>query len=265
MRAPIDAPQGQLHAHASARCTLGDEVRLPIDQRDVAGDHALDTGREQLGERALVTLSIRRVDHDASVGQAECTRLPGHQFQIVSLKMSIWRHESDELGHSQMRAAVQRERAILAASPKHGAVHVGRISYAQIRSYCAGKFAMPTNCGFCGTSELSNLVNAPVLVFTENEVTLPDSLATNISSPFSDRVKLRGTLPPEGVVSMNVSLPVAVSIENRTMLSCPRFEPYTNFPDGATTTSAHVFDAPSVPAGKVDLLSKNESRPSLAS
>ena len=84
---------------------------------------------------------------------------------------------------------------------------------------------MPTNCGFCGTSKLSSLVSAPLLVSTAKDVTLPDSLATSISSPSADRVKLRGTLPPEGVVSMKVSLPVSAAIENRAMLSCPRFEP----------------------------------------
>jgi hypothetical protein len=67
------------------------------------------------------------------------------------------------------------------------------------------------------------------------------------------------------VVSMKVSLPVAASIAKRTMLSCPRFEPYTNFPEGATTTSAQVFESPFSPSGKVDLLSRNDSRPSLAS
>lgn len=62
-------------------------------------------------------------------------------------------------------------------------------------------------------------------------------------------------LPPVETFSTNVSLPVCGSMENTVRLSCPRFEPYKNLPEGWTCTSAVLCSGFSVtPAGKVSMV-----------
>src|SRR5712691_4070076 len=59
--------------------------------------------------------------------------------------------------------------------------------------------------------------------------------------PDGSRPKKRGVLPCVGSQPMVVSTPVDLSMAKIAMLSCPRFDPYTNRPDGATAISDVVL------------------------
>src|SRR5690348_8452077 len=56
--------------------------------------------------------------------------------------------------------------------------------------------------------------------------------------PVGSIAKLRGVLPRVGSWPTAVSLPDVGSIAKIAMLSCPRFDPYRNLPEGWTWTSA---------------------------
>src|SRR5256885_757897 len=64
------------------------------------------------------------------------------------------------------------------------------------------------------------------------------SLATTRNLPLGSIPKFRGHFPPTFTAPRDSSFPLAASIEKIATLSCPRFEPYKNFPLGCTSTSA---------------------------
>ena len=63
-------------------------------------------------------------------------------------------------------------------------------------------------------------------------------IAGDEKAPEGSMPKPRGVEPPVATVSTNVNRPLDWSMVNTAMLSCPRLEPYRNFPDGCTSTSA---------------------------
>src|SRR3954468_19800126 len=65
--------------------------------------------------------------------------------------------------------------------------------------------------------------------------------------------KLRGALPPVGVLARCVRRPVFASTAKLAMLSWPRLEPYTKRPAGCTAISAVLLGAVE-PKGRVEIV-----------
>ena len=75
-----------------------------------------------------------------------------------------------------------------------------------------------------------------------NTVTVCESwLPASRNCPVGSMPKPRGVLPWVDLFSTKRERAVAASTANTVMLSCPRFEPYTNLPEGCTCTSAVLY------------------------
>src|SRR4051794_18252370 len=87
-----------------------------------------------------------------------------------------------------------------------------------------------------------DLDNLPVLLsMRSGTIALDRCSIANRYRPVGSILKLRGLLPPKGNASISEGAPLDWSILIAAIELCPRFDKYTNSPEGCASTSAQVI------------------------